>query len=66
MNQYNDGTGKWHSQYVALLKTKSVESLKYAIEDCHKAILANPKNPSIPKYTDEIHYCHAELIRREN
>ena len=66
MNQYNDGTGKWHTQYAALLKTKSVECLKNVIQDCHKAILARPENLNIPEYTDEINYCHAELIRREN
>ena len=64
MNSYQDGTGKWHSQYVELLKSKSVESLKYVIDDCSLAILANPASENTEKYSDEIHYCYAELRSR--
>jgi|TARA_R110000744_G_scaffold219843_1_gene338580 hypothetical protein len=65
MNSYQDGTGKWHSQYLELLKSKSVDSLKYVIDDCRKAIEANPENKNNSKYSDEIHYCHAELKSRQ-
>jgi hypothetical protein len=70
---YNDGTGKWHSQYQAKLKSKKSDgtyaynndSLKYIIQDCKNALDAMPDNSKAGQYADEIHYCVAELRRRQ-
>jgi hypothetical protein len=70
---YNDGTGKWHSEYQSKLKAKKEdgsyaydnESLKYIIEDCKAALDALPDSPKAGQYQDEIHYCVAELRRRQ-
>jgi hypothetical protein len=70
---YNDGTGKWHSEYQDKLRMKKEdgsyvydnESLKYIIQDCKDAIEAMPDNPKAGQYADEIHYCAAELRRRQ-
>jgi hypothetical protein len=64
MNNYNDGTGKWHSQTMAKFKVLSDESLKYIMFDCRQALKAMPDNPKAGQYMDEIHYCLMELARR--
>ena len=66
MHSYQDGTGKWHSQYIELVKSKSAETLRYVIEDCKKAIQVNPESKNNLKYLDEILYCSAELKTRKD
>ena len=58
-------SGQWHSDYMDKCRTRTVESLRYVIEDCRSAILAMPDNPKAGQYQDEIHYCHMELRRRD-
>ena len=63
---YTQGDGKWHSEYMAKVKTMPTDSLRYVIEDCRNAIEAMPENPKCEQYMDEIHYCAMELrIRNE-
>ena len=63
---YTQGDGKWHSEYIAKMKTMPTDSLRYVIEDCRNAIEAMPENPKCEQYMDEIHYCAMELrIRNE-
>ena len=63
---YTQGDGKWHSEYMAMVKTMPTDSLRYVIQDCRNAIEALPENPKCEQYTDEIHYCAMELrIRNE-
>ena len=57
MNDYGDGTGKWHSQTMTKFKVLSDESLKYIMFDCRQALKAMPDNPKAGQYMDEIHYC---------
>jgi hypothetical protein len=58
--------GNWHSAYIKLCKTRSIESLRYVIDDCRAAIQALPDNIKSGQYQDEINYCLMELKRREN
>jgi hypothetical protein len=64
---YTQADGKWHSEYMAMVKTMSTDSLRYVIEGCRNAIEALPENPIYPcgwqrqQYMDEIHYCATEL-----
>ena len=37
---YTQGDGKWHSEYMAKVKTISTDSLRYVIKDCRDAIAA--------------------------
>ena len=53
-----------HSEYQRKLKKYSIEALKYIIQDCQKAIAANPENSNNSYYSDEICYCGMELRRR--
>ena len=63
---YTQADGKWHSEYVAKVKTMPTDSLRYVIKDCRDAIEAMPENPKCEQYMDEIHYCAMELrIRNE-
>jgi hypothetical protein len=64
MNDYGDGTGKWHSQTITKFKVLSDESLKYIMFDCRQALKAMPDNPKAGQYMDEIHYCLMELAAR--
>ena len=54
-----------HAGYAKKVKTLSEESLKFIIKDCKDAIKANPENPKVSHYTDEIHYCAMELKARQ-
>ena len=54
---YTQGDGKWHSEYMAKVKTMPTDSLQYVIKDCRNAIEALPENPKCEQYMDEIHYC---------
>ena len=63
---YTQGDGKWHSEYMAMVKTMPTDSLRYVIQDCRNAIEALPENPKCEQYMDEIYYCATELrIRNE-
>ena len=62
---YTQHDGKWHSEYMAKVKTMSTDSLRYVIEDCRDAIEAMPENPKCQQYMDEIHYCATELRIRD-
>jgi len=64
MNDYGDGTGKWHTQTMERYKGLDIESLKYIMFDCRQALKALPDNPKAGQYMDEIHYCLMELARR--
>jgi len=64
MSDYNDGTGRWHSQYIAMTKGMSLDSLLHVMQDCAAAMAANPDNPKCEQYADERHYCAMELERR--
>ena len=67
---YTQGDGKWHSEYMAKVKTMPTDSLRYVIKDCRDAIEAMPENPKCQQYwkwmqyMDEIHYCATELRLR--
>lgn len=54
-----------HIEYQRKLKRLSEDALRYRIDDCKSAIEAYPDNPNCGYYQDEIHYCAAELERRE-
>ena len=54
-----------HSVYMASLKKKTVESLRYIIKDCQGAIACFPQGENSGYYQDEIHYCCMELKKRE-
>jgi len=64
MSDYNNGTGQWHSAYMAKTKWMTDEELRYVIEDCRNAMHAMPSNPKWGQYADEVHYCTMELRRR--
>ena len=64
MNNYNDGTGKWHTQTIERYRDLDIEYLKYIMLDCRQALNAMPDNPKAGQYMDEIHYCLMELARR--
>ena len=64
MNNYNYGTGKWHTQTIERYRDLNIESLKYIMFDCRQALNAMPDNPKAGQYMDEIHYCLMELARR--
>jgi hypothetical protein len=54
-----------HTTYPKTLKAKSIESLRYIIQDCREALAANPAGHKAGYYQDEIHYAAAELRRRQ-
>ena len=55
-----------HRQYIKDCKRKTESELRYTIKDCQQAIEAGKDfNPTCGYYADEIHYCAAELKRRE-
>ena len=53
-----------HSEYMKKVKSLSIESLRFIIQDCKEAIQSLPNNPKNGYYQDEIHYCHMEIVRR--
>lgn len=57
---------QWHSEYQQSLKSRDLASLEYIIADCQAAIDAMPDNPKAGQYADEIHYCRAEIARRQS
>ena len=64
MSEYNDGTGNWHSETMALYARKDSDSLIHILRDCHDAIHALPDNPKCAQYMDEMHYAGMELKKR--
>tara|TARA_R110001592_G_scaffold163828_1_gene397811 strand:- start:992 stop:1294 length:303 start_codon:yes stop_codon:yes gene_type:complete len=65
MTNYNDGTGRWHSEYIAKTKRMTDAELDYVSKDCRAAYEANPEGPKGEQYADEILYCNQEIHRRE-
>ena len=69
---YTQADGKWHSEYMAMVKHMPTDELRYVIEGCRNAIEALPKYPIYPcglqrqQYMDEIHYCATELRFRND
>ena len=55
-----------HSEYQKRVKKMSIDELIYTIKDCKEAIKAMPNGHKAGYYQDEIHYCVAELNRRNN
>lgn len=55
-----------HTEYQKKLKTKTSADLEFAIKDCLEAIKAMPEGENVGYYTDEVHYCRAELNRRSD
>jgi len=54
-----------HSDYQKKVRKMSVHSLMHVIKDASEAIQAQPDSPNAGYYADEIHYCRAELRRRQ-
>lgn len=55
-----------HDDYQRNLVVKPTESLLEIIRQCTDVIrLQSDFNPNIGYYTDEIHYCHAEMRYRQ-
>ncbi len=55
-----------HSEYQLGLMTKDFHSLEYTVNDCMAVLKAQPDNPNHGYYSDEIHYCLAEIRYRKN
>jgi hypothetical protein len=54
-----------HAAYAARCRRLSAAELLFTIEDCRQSLAAWPDSPNAGRYTDEIHYCSAEILRRE-
>ena len=54
-----------HTNYPKQLRTKSIDTLFFIINDCREAIEAMPDNPKNSFYADEICYCGMEIKRRK-
>jgi len=54
-----------HATYPSRCRRRSLAELEFTIADCRAALAAMPDNPNAGYYMDEIHYCHAEIIRRQ-
>ena len=55
----------WHAAEKAKCAKATPMSLRYIIADCRSALAAMPDNPKAGQYMDTIHYCYAELKKRE-
>tara|TARA_R110000823_G_scaffold218326_1_gene347606 strand:+ start:650 stop:838 length:189 start_codon:yes stop_codon:yes gene_type:complete len=55
----------WHSAEQKKCAKATDISLRFIIQDCRTALAANPDNPKSGQYMDTIHYCYAELKKRE-
>lgn len=53
-----------HRDYPRRLRARSVESLRFIIQDASAALRAYPHSGNASYYADEIHYAAAELRRR--
>lgn len=54
-----------HTNYPKNLKKKSHAELLYIIQDAGEAARANPDNPNVGYYLDEVSYAGMELNRRK-
>lgn len=54
-----------HAAYPQLCRRRSLAELEFVIADCRSALAAMPDGPKAGYYMDEIHYCHAEILRRQ-
>lgn len=54
-----------HTEYAKVLKSKTVDQLRYIRQDAYNAAMAMPDGPNHGYYLDEVHYCSMELKRRE-
>lgn len=57
----------WHSQKIEAMKTKSINSLRYIINDCAEAAKCAQNLGNFEaegKYLDEMHYASMELKKR--
>jgi hypothetical protein len=55
-----------HSEYQQGLMTRDFHSLEYTVKDCTAVLEAWKDHPNQGYYTDEIHYCLAEMRYRLN
>lgn len=53
-----------HAAYQAKCRTMSYAELEYACKDALETVKANPNGENAGYYMDEVHYCRAELNRR--
>ena len=53
-----------HAEYQKNLVGNCYHSLNYIIADCKQVIELQPWNSNVGYYTDEMHYCNAELRYR--
>jgi len=53
-----------HAAYQRGLKRKSIDQLRFIIQDAREASEANPEGENAGYYIDEMHYAYAELQRR--
>lgn len=54
-----------HAEYQARVKKMDYAALKHVIADCRAVLEIWPDHPNGGYYWDEIHYCAAELKRRD-
>lgn len=53
-----------HTAYPKSLRRKSIDQLRFIIQDAREASEANPEGENAGYYIDEMHYAYAELHRR--
>lgn len=53
-----------HAKYPKTLRNKDEAALRFIIQDAKEAAEANPQNPNVGYYLDEVCYAAAELRRR--
>ena len=54
-----------HAEYQARVRTMSYNELLYTARDARDAAAAYPEGPNAGYYLDEMHYCAAEMHRRD-
>jgi hypothetical protein len=54
-----------HAAYPQICRRRSLAELEFVIADCRSALAAMPDGPKAGYYMDEVHYCHAEIMRRQ-
>ena len=66
MAEYNDGSGRWHSETIErLLEVHTLRNeMIYMILDCKRAMAAMPENPKCGEYADTVHYAGMALKQR--
>ena len=53
-----------HAKYQQKLRTLDVSGLRFIVKDASEAASANPNNPNVGYYLDEVSYAGMELRRR--